>query len=71
MFTTLLAMLIFAAVPAVPGALLLRNGRAPALRWLGWGLLGLGVLILLLIPLVVPVSFESSGTPDIPGVAPP
>ena len=70
MFTTLLAMLIFAAVPAAPGALLIRSSRAPALRWLDWGLLGLGVLILLLIPLVVPVSFESSGTPDIPGISP-
>lgn len=70
MFTTLLAMLIFAAVPAVPGALLIRNSRAPALRWLGWALLGLGVLVLLLILFVAPVSFESSGGPGIPGVAP-
>lgn len=62
MFTTLLAMLILAAAPAVPGVLLIRSSRAPALRWLGWALLGLGVLVLLLILFVAPVSFESYET---------
>ena len=62
MFTALLTMFILAAVPAVPGGWLVWNGQARGRRWLGILLLILAALILLSIPFVVPVSFESYET---------
>lgn len=58
MAEVLMLILVYTAIPTVPGAVLVWKANSPVPRWLGFSLLGIGIIVFTItsLTMVVPSS---------------